>query len=277
MDFQPLHNRLVAKGYNDDTADAKIAHDVVLKAISAAGFRENLTVKGGVVMSGITDLIRRATMDMDVDFLRYSISNASVRHFIAVLNRVSDCRIQIVGRIIELKHQDYHGKRLFLKITDGHKVSVKTKLDIGIHTWSDVRQSDFDFKIVTDASSVSLQTNPKEQIFVEKLKSLLRIGPVSTRFKDVYDMYYLRTRVRKGILRKTIQTHIFEDDKIRERNTTGIISRLERIFKDKGFLKGLHTPASAWLDVPTEEVTKTVVDFLAKLWESTDKDNPLQL
>ena len=30
--------RLVAKGYNDDTADAKIVHDVVLKAINSAGF-----------------------------------------------------------------------------------------------------------------------------------------------------------------------------------------------------------------------------------------------
>ena len=264
MDFQELHDRLVAKGYNDDTADAKIAHDVVLKAIDAAGFRDNLTVKGGVVMSGITDLIRRATMDMDVDFLHYSIANASVRHFIAILNRVSDCRIQIVGRIVELKHQDYHGKRLFLKITDKHKVSVKTKLDIGVHTWSDVRQADFDFKIVTDASSVSLQINPTEQVFVEKLKSLLRIGPASTRFKDVYDMYYLRTRVRKGILRKMLQTHIFEDEKLREKDSAGIISRLERIFKDKGFLKGLHTPASTWLDVPAEKATKAVVDFLAK-------------
>ena len=63
MDFRKLHEQLVAKGYNDDTADAKIAHDIVLKAIDAAGFRDNLTVKGGVVMSGITDLVRRATMD----------------------------------------------------------------------------------------------------------------------------------------------------------------------------------------------------------------------
>ena len=160
MDFQELHDRLVAKGYNDDTADAKIAHDVVLKAIDAA---------------------------------------------------------------------------------------------------------DLDFKIVADASSVSLQINPTEQVFVEKLKSLLRIGPASTRFKDVYDMYYLRTRVRKGILRKMIQAHIYEDDKLREKDSAGIIFRLERIFRDKGFLKGLHAPASSWLDVPAEEATKVVVDFLAKL------------
>ena len=265
MDFRKLHEQLVAKGYNDDTADAKIAHDIVLKAIDAAGFRDNLTVKGGVVMSGITDLVRRATMDMDVDFLHYSISNVSVRHFIAILNRVSDCRIQIAGPITELKLQDYHGKRLFLKISDAQKVSVKTKLDIGVHTWSDVQQADFDFKIITDTSSVSLQINPKEQIFVEKLKSLLRIGPVSTRFKDVYDMYYLRTRVRRAILRKLLQTYIFEDAKLRETDTSAIISRLNRIFKDKGFLKGLREPTFAWLDVPAEEATKAIVDFLATL------------
>ena len=265
MDFQELHNRLIADGYNDDTADAKIAHDVVLKAINLAGFRENLTVKGGVVMSGITNLVRRATMDMDVDFLHYSISVASVRHFVAILNRASDCRIQIVGPIVELRHHDYRGKRLFLKITDAQKVSVKTKLDIGIHTWSDVRQTNFDFKIVTDASSVSLQINPKEQIFVEKLKSLLRIGPVSTRFKDVYDMYYLCTRVRKTVVRNLLRTYIFEDAELRETDISGILFRLGRIFKDKGFLMGLKDPVFAWLDVPAKDATKAIVDFIASL------------
>lgn len=48
MDFRKLHNQLVSKGYNDDTANAKIAHDIILKAVNAAGFRDNLTVKGGV-------------------------------------------------------------------------------------------------------------------------------------------------------------------------------------------------------------------------------------
>lgn len=265
MNFQELHSRLVAKGYTDDTADAKIAHDIVLKAINAASFRDNLTIKGGVVMSGITDLIRRATMDMDVDFLHYSISNASVRHFIAILNRASDCRIQIVGPIMDLNHQDYRGKRLFLKITDTQKVNVKTKLDIGVHTWSDVQQANFDFKIVTDTSSVSLQINPKEQIFAEKLKSLLRIGPVSTRFKDVYDMYYLHTRVRKTALRNLLQRYIFGDPKLRETDMAGIYSRLTRIFKDKRFFKGLKDPTFAWLDVPAEEATAKILDFINSL------------
>ena len=41
---------------------------MLLKAIEDAGFHDKVTIKGGVVMSGITDEVRRATMDMDFDF-----------------------------------------------------------------------------------------------------------------------------------------------------------------------------------------------------------------
>ena len=33
MDFSVFRDKLVAGGYSDDTADAKIAHDIVLKAV----------------------------------------------------------------------------------------------------------------------------------------------------------------------------------------------------------------------------------------------------
>ena len=54
MVFNQLRVKLMAKGYTTDTANAKIAHDVVLDAVEKAGFHDNLTVKGGVVMSGST-------------------------------------------------------------------------------------------------------------------------------------------------------------------------------------------------------------------------------
>ena len=79
IDFDKLERRLLAKGYRAEMAAAKIAHDVVLKAIKAAGFHDNVTIKGGVAMSGITNVARRATMDMDFDMLRYSISETALR------------------------------------------------------------------------------------------------------------------------------------------------------------------------------------------------------
>lgn len=56
------------------------------------------------------------------------------------------------------------------------------KLDIGVHKYFDMEQDEyyFDFNIIDE--SVSLLINSKEQIIVEKLKSLLKFGITSTRF-----------------------------------------------------------------------------------------------
>lgn len=60
-------------------------------------------------------------------------------------------------------------------LTDEGGYSIKTKIDIGVHSNKSVEQVDFQFKIITDNENVVLLVNPKEQIFAEKLKSLLRL------------------------------------------------------------------------------------------------------
>lgn len=97
MDFGKMVTELMAAGYRRASARAKIAHDVVLAAIRSSGMKDYVTIKGGVVMSGITQAARRATMDMDADFVRYSLSNAAIKKFVDGLNAHSDCSIAIEG------------------------------------------------------------------------------------------------------------------------------------------------------------------------------------
>ena len=40
-----------------------------------------VTIKGGVVMRSITNDVRRTTQDMDIDFIRCSLSNDSIDDF----------------------------------------------------------------------------------------------------------------------------------------------------------------------------------------------------
>lgn len=75
MDFKTKVGELMSQGYKRASARAKIAHDVVLAAIKSSGMKDSVTIKGGVVMSGITKEVRRATMDMDADFVHYSLRN----------------------------------------------------------------------------------------------------------------------------------------------------------------------------------------------------------
>lgn len=54
---------LVSQGYRLAAAQAKVAHDAILLAMNKCGFKSHSTIKGGVVMSHITNDIRRTTME----------------------------------------------------------------------------------------------------------------------------------------------------------------------------------------------------------------------
>lgn len=82
-------------GYSQVNAEAKVCQDIVLKAISESSLNRNVTIKGGVVMRSITRNTRRATQDIDLDFIRYSLSDDSIRAFIQKLNCLDGITILI--------------------------------------------------------------------------------------------------------------------------------------------------------------------------------------
>ena len=265
MNFREMAATLKVAGYSPSKANAKIAHDLVLKAIEASGFHDNVTIKGGVVMSGITDAVRRVTLDMDIDFLGYSLDDASIRRFVQHLNKDIGCKIRIDGAVQELRQREYKGKRVNLVMTDDVGYSIKTKIDIGVHSNKSIEQVDFRFKVITDERGVVLLVNPKEQIFVEKLKSLLQLGVVSTRYKDVYDLFYLCSQVDVKVLSNYLRMCIFMDEGMLENNVRDIERRLSRIFANKTFLKRMANPNYAWLDEPVESVVRVLMEFLKRL------------
>ena len=82
MNLSDMVNKMQELGYEPDDARARICQDIVLKALSKSTLSRNVTIKGGVVMRSMTNNIRRATQDMDIDFIRYSLSNESIESFI---------------------------------------------------------------------------------------------------------------------------------------------------------------------------------------------------
>ena len=89
-----------------------------MKAISKSSLADHITVKVGVVMRSITGDARRATQNMDLDFIRYSLEEESIRRFIGRLNYLDGISIHISAPIEELSQQEHHGKRIFVMIKD---------------------------------------------------------------------------------------------------------------------------------------------------------------
>ena len=93
-------------GYNSVLAEARVCQDIVLKAISESSLSRNVTIKGGVVMRSITGDVRRATRDLDFDFIKYSIDEKSVLDFIGKLNCLEGITITVAGPMEELSQQE---------------------------------------------------------------------------------------------------------------------------------------------------------------------------
>lgn len=195
MDLRQIRDVYIDDGLDFQNATARTCRDVVLTLISASRMADHVTVKGGVVMQQISGDRRRATRDIDLDFVRYPMTDEGIRAFIRTLCPADvDVRLEIVGPIDDLKHQGYHGKRVHLRVTDSTGTSMEMKLDLGVHDKLPLEQLELWFDTALQDEGVALMANSKEQVCAEKLRSLMRIGAASTRFKDVFDVYYLLCR-----------------------------------------------------------------------------------
>lgn len=265
MNIREEIDKIREEGYNEANAEARLCQDILLKAISESSLKRNVTIKGGVVMRNLSKSARRATQDIDLDFIRYSISDESIRIFVGKLNQVSGLKISLEGPIKELNHQDYSGKRIFVKIVDEYDYAIEGKIDIGVHKDLDIEQEEYCFDICFQEDGASLLMNSKEQIITEKTKSLLRFLTRNTRYKDVFDIYYLKDSVDLEKMKYCISKYIYEDATLAVNNSDDIISRLETVFSDESYIREVNRSRKNWIGVDVERVLDEDLKFFKGL------------
>lgn len=252
-------------GYSAANASAKICQDLVLRALATGPLSKNVTIKGGVVMRSKTGNIRRATQDLDIDFIRYSLSDDSIKRFIHNLNCLPGIFFTQNGNIEELKQQEYHGKRVHVLICDSFGNEINSKIDLGVHKRFEIEQEEYCFDIAFDNDGASLLVNSNEQMFSEKLRSLLKFGAVSTRYKDIFDIYYLISRLNIQKLVICMDSYIFSDPGMREDDMESVVKRVKMTFKNKFYRKNLSSTNKKWLDEDIPRILEDIITFLESL------------
>lgn len=265
INIQKMIAQAIANGYQGDNASTKVCQDIVLKALASGPLSKNVTIKGGVVMHSKTNNVRRATQDLDIDFIKYSLADESIDIFISKLNCLEGINITRLGKIEELKQQDYRGKRVYVLIEDTEGNQIRSTIDLGVHNRFELAQEEYCFDIAYDDEGASLLINSDEQMFAEKLRSLLKFGPLSTRFKDVYDMYYLKDKVDKIKLWQALDAYIFRDDSMREKEGSDIVKRLKFTFSDKEYIRNLDESDKRWLDDEIDVITEGMLNFASQI------------
>ena len=267
MLIKELVTKYMNNGYNYRNAQNLAAEEIILTKIASSSLSENITLKGGIVMFNLTKSDRRVTQDIDFDFIRYSISDDSIKLFVRKLNSVEDSiSATIVGNIEKLHQEDYQGVRVYLLLEDSSKTNLNIKLDIGVHTYTAIEQEKILFTFLADNDAVSIKVNPCEQVFVEKLISMARLGPISARYKDIYDMYYL---IHNSLLdlnkTKSILNLLLSSTKRQPNNILDLTNSVIDTLNNKNYSKEAGKMASKWLDVKYEEVKSAIINFINKL------------
>lgn len=262
MDLRSIRDEYIEEGLDFQNATARTCRDVFLTLVSASRLADHVTVKGGVVMQQISGDRRRATRDIDLDFVRYPMTEEGIRRFIrALCPRDSDVRVDIVGPIGELRHQDYRGRRTTIRITDSLGTSMETKLDLGVHDQLSIEQEMLWFDTALFDDGIALMANSKEQICAEKIRSLLRIGPASTRFKDVFDIYFILCRegVNDSTFVQAMNALVYEAFDMREGNSREVHDRLSYVLNDHRFRHNLARSRNNWLEANVGKVVSGIL------------------
>lgn len=266
INIKEMTEKFVAEGYSDKNAEARVCQDIVLMAITKSSLSRNVTIKGGVVMRSITRNNRRATRDLDIDFIRYSLSNDEIELFIDKINCIDGIRIVRVGKIEELSQQDYNGKRVLVRITDLYGNTIDSKIDLGVHKYLEIEQEEYCFDIAFDEEGASLLINSQEQMFVEKLRSLLKFGTFSTRYKDIYDMYYQCHIMADGMkLKRCLDVYIFDDSGMKEENISDVLRRVDFVFGNESYKNRVDKSDKRWLEDDIDSIFLRIRSFLATL------------
>lgn len=227
MNLQEVIQKYIKSGYSDELASSKVSQDLILTAIANSKYNQNITIKGGVVMHNLSNDKRRATRNLDLDFIKYPLDDKSIKNFINELNKsINYINFEIIDEIIPLHHQDYKGKRVFLKIKDNYKNEIGTKLDIGVHKLFQLEQEEY-----------------------------------------IFDFYYLidNELLNKEKLEKCFKILIYDDKSINVNNVKDLISQFEKITSSRLYKINLNNPKYNWLDKNIDGVIDKIKDYLVNM------------
>lgn len=170
--------------------------------------------------------------------------------------------IKRTGKIEELSQQDYHGKRVYIAITDENGNNIESKIDLGVHNRLEIAQEEYCFDIAFDDDGASLLINSREQMVAEKLRSLLKFGRFSTRFKDIFDIYYHCNKISNEAFLVCMDSFVFNDPKMRENNMADVYKRLSKIFQDKSYKSIVDKSDKRWLDDDIDVIFDRILKFI---------------
>ena len=166
-----------------------------LERLSLSPYRNNLILKGGVLVSSMIGLDNRSTMDVDATVKNLPLSVENAKEILGKITSVpldDGITFEMRSVVTIMDEDDYAGVRVTL---DARIDTMHTPLKIDFSTGDVIthKEIEYSFKLMFEERSVSILAYNLETVLAEKLETVIARGTANTRMRDFYDIYAFET------------------------------------------------------------------------------------
>ncbi|MFC6176242.1 nucleotidyl transferase AbiEii/AbiGii toxin family protein [Companilactobacillus huachuanensis] len=194
---QSIKDKLKAKrdetGVPFDILQKKFFIDCFLKLLSESQYSDNFVWKGGFVLSAITGIKKRTTVDLDTLITGMAVNSSTLSKVIQeiISNKDENGPVFKLLDIEEIQEEKaYQGLRVRIM---GQLGQMKDNFHLDVVTGETLEQRaiKWDYQPLIGDRKIPIYIYRPEQILSEKLQTILERGIANTRMKDFYDVYII--------------------------------------------------------------------------------------
>ena len=201
----------------------------VLMRLEKSKYRDNIILKGGVLLSSIIGEDLRTTKDIDATLKSLPLNIDSIRNIfeeILSIQIADNVKFEIVS-IKDIRLEDeYGGFRINVK---GTFYKIRTNFFIEITTGDIItpREIKYKYNSIFENRKINIMAYSIETIIAEKFESVISKNITTTRAKDFYDLYMLINKLKNDINNKNLIKAI--ENTFNKRNTEFNIDNFKEV------------------------------------------------
>ena len=212
------------KSLGDNTISAQLYQmfffERILERISISRYKDNIILKGGLLLSSIIGEDMRTTRDMDATLKSVLLEKSNILNImneILLISLNDSVKFEIVD-IKDIREENEYGGfkinivgmleklrvNMFVEFTTGDKITPK--------------EIDYNYNSIFENKKIPILAYTIETILAEKLETIISRSIANTRLKDFYDIYILMSNYKDIISNDVLVEAIKNTFRKRETN-----------------------------------------------------------
>lgn len=185
------------KSQGDSTKTQLIIRNYImerfLERLSISSYKDNIIIKGGILIASIVGHENRSTMDIDSTVKNTDLTLESIEELVLdVMNITLEDSVEF--KILDISpimdNLDYPGIRVSLEATID-KMRTPLKLDFSTGDKITPSEVEYQYPLMFENRNISIMTYNLETILAEKFETIISRGILNSRMRDFYDIYAL--------------------------------------------------------------------------------------